>query len=465
MAVCKWVIDKITTIEFDESGFEPQYNSRESEACMNRTRRVAKSVSYRNYEDFAVVIEHRSGKTLRLNRSGGNLLERVERRETIDDPDELDFLADLSRLGIIEDGRVKPSAHTDRRSPDNEENEPKILRELRDYASQRLIPIQAQIELTYRCPLNCQHCYLKGERRERAEELSTDETKAFLDDFSEMGGLFVVFTGGEPFLRNDLSEIFQHARKRRLAVSILTSGNGIQNGLIEEMAAWGIDSAQVSLHAPDAEDHDRFTGLAGSFDNAWKTLLTFRDNGVPVRAAISVNKLNVARIGELVSQLQDRQIPYNFNLNMLPCRNGDFHPRDLQIEEKELSAIIERFGGRGTPRMKELRADDPPCTAGRGIVSVDPYGNIYPCLMWRQPKGNLKQRSFETIWNDVHVWEEVRSLTLQDVDDCLECERRPFCNRCTGLALMENLSMKSHSALDCRQAGVLESITSKKTER
>src|SRR5438067_1698897 len=83
-------------------------------------------------------------------------------------------------------------------------------------------PFRVLIELTHRCNLRCQHCYL--DLLHPPEELSASEWKRVIDDMAASGTMFVTFSGGELFLRRDWLEIARHARARGLAVRLFTSG-------------------------------------------------------------------------------------------------------------------------------------------------------------------------------------------------------------------------------------------------
>ena len=425
---------------------------------MTPAYRLSPQLSFRTYPDFVVLLHHGTGKILRLNRSAGLVLESLERQEQSFTGEERAFINELKTHGIVvtedDDGPSLPE-----RTPDTtQEGEPVIIEELKTYSLKRLIPLSCQMELTHRCGLKCRHCYLSSEKPGRREELSLGEIETFLDELADLGGLFLVLTGGEPFFRPDFEEIFRYARKKRFAVSFLTSGWGVDLDCLAGMVESGIDAAQVSIHGPDSESHDAFTGVSGSFKAAWETLTTLKELGVQVRAAVCVHKKNLHLIDRIVSLLKGRGIRHNFNLNMLPKLNGDMAPRDLQLDEDQIKEIFESYPLRSAPRLAALRPEDPVCITGAAVVALDPYGSVYPCLMWRNPAGSVKNRDFTRIWRYSEVLAEARGLKFKDLEDCPSCRYRSSCNRCTGLAVMEGFKPKSHSLLDCSQARVLSSL-------
>ena len=335
-----------------------------------------------------------------------------------------------------------------------EQSHPIILDELNCYAGEKLIPLHCQFELTYACGPRCRHCYLASETARPAEELTTDAIKTFFDELAELGGFFLTFTGGEPFLRPDIEELFQHARKRRFAVSFLTSGWGVDKKLLERMVHQGLDSAQVSIHGPDAESHEAFTRKAGSFESAWRTLMALKDFGVPVRAALNLHRENLQQLDDMVCLLDEVGVPYNLNLNMMPRRDGDRTPQRLQLDEEQIRQVLKKTPLRKRFRMAKLLPNDPPCRAGRSTFSVDPYGVMHPCIIWRKPLGLLKEQSFGEIWRNSRGLSSVREMRLDQLEDCPACKMRESCNRCTGLAVLEGMNCREHSMLDCIQADI-----------
>ena len=83
-------------------------------------------------------------------------------------------------------------------------------------------PFDAQIELTYRCNLNCVHCYCVEE--DKGKELGTKEVKIILDDLKKEGCLWLALSGGEPLMRKDFLEIYAYAQKKGFLITLFTNG-------------------------------------------------------------------------------------------------------------------------------------------------------------------------------------------------------------------------------------------------
>src|SRR3974390_73060 len=114
-------------------------------------------------------------------------------------------------------------------------------------------------ELTHRCPLHCPYCsnpsvYPGG------EELSTSEWQRVLREAADMGVLHVGFSGGEPLLRNDLTELVAAGREAGLYSNLITSAVGLSRARAETLKSAGLDNIQISFQSDQADLADRIAG-------------------------------------------------------------------------------------------------------------------------------------------------------------------------------------------------------------
>ncbi len=107
-----------------------------------------------------------------------------------------------------------------------------------------------------------------------------------------------------------------------------------------------------------------------------------------------------------------------------------------------------------------LKAPDPiddsildglPCSAGHTACYVSPYGDVYPCVQFPLPCGNVRERRFLDIWRDSDGFREVRSIRGRDLTTCSSCAHLGTCTRCPGLAYMEG-DMRGPSIQDCEKS-------------
>jgi AdoMet-dependent heme synthase len=92
-----------------------------------------------------------------------------------------------------------------------------------------------------------------------------------------------------------------------------------------------------------------------------------------------------------------------------------------------------------------------PCSAGHTACYVSPYGDVYPCVQFPMPCGNVRHTKFVDIWRHSPQLNEVRSITLGDMPSCSKCVHGGSCTRCPGLAYLEG-DMRGPSYQDCEKS-------------
>ena len=103
-------------------------------------------------------------------------------------------------------------------------------------SSNKRIPLDATLELTYRCNNKCVHCYCnlpENDEHAMQDELTTEEIKKLLDDLASMGSIWLLITGGEPLLRPDFEEIYLHAKKKGFLITLFSNGTLINENIIK----------------------------------------------------------------------------------------------------------------------------------------------------------------------------------------------------------------------------------------
>jgi len=163
-------------------------------------------------------------------------------------------------------------------------------------ASRAHIPLAVLFEVTHRCNLGCEHCYLTegpvGRPRPTREELGLDEIGRALDQLAEAGTFFLTLTGGEVFMRRDFLEILAHARSLGFSVTIFTTGTLLTPETAARVAALHPLSVEVSMYSARPEIHDRVTRIPGSHARSLRALRLLGDHGVVILIKSPLMTLN-----------------------------------------------------------------------------------------------------------------------------------------------------------------------------
>jgi AdoMet-dependent heme synthase len=280
----------------------------------------------------------------------------------------------------------------------------------------------ALVELTYRCNLDCFFCYNDLSLKGKPMRLS-DYGRLF-EELASLSCLHLTLTGGEPLSHPEFFPIAARARELGFATRIKSNGHALR-GETARRLKMEIDPfvVEVSLHGARPETHDRQTRVRGSFDRLVENLEEMKAIGLRFKINSTLTRWNESEIGEMFALAERLDAPITVDPELTPRDDGDRTPLQIAATHEGLRRLHEarsRRGGSGTGDVirqgdAELPALDSRkhCGAGSSGIAVDPYGNVYPCVQWRRPVGNLHESSLREIWRGNGKLDEIRRLTTE----------------------------------------------------
>ena len=303
------------------------------------------------------------------------------------------------------------------------------MREMGAKALRLGIPLGVQLDLTYRCNERCVHCYLDHDDH---GEMTTAEIIDLLDQLAEAGVFFLTLSGGEIFLRPDLFEIVEHARRLMFSVKLKTNAVMIREAKAERIAELGVESVQISVYSHRPEVHDAITKLPGSFRRTIEGARLLKPCGVKVSFANVLMKQNADDYAGVQALAAAEGVGYNVDATITPMMDGDRSILDLNIDAGPgSSCATPRWSATSRSSARRRRAargsgrpGHPPCSAGHTACYVSPYGDVYPCVQFPLPCGNVRQTRFIDIWKHSPQLAEVRSITIHDLQGLLVLRAR-----------------------------------------
>jgi radical SAM protein with 4Fe4S-binding SPASM domain len=319
---------------------------------------------------------------------------------------------------------------------------------------ERRLPWNVHIDLTYRCNERCVHCYLD---HHDYGEMTTPEVKNVLDQLAEAGALFLTFSGGEIFLRQDLFELIAYGRELNFDVSLKTNALLIDQSRARKLRELDIRKIQISIYSADAAIHDAITKVTGSLERSLRAIQFLLAEGLQVKLACPLMKQNLAAFRDVQLLAEKLGVPYMLDLTITPMMDGGDGVLRLRSSATELLQVLQdqNLNSRAcAPSEAETEAafatgsatssgiesgayDDIPCSAGHNSCYISPYGDVSPCVQMPKPAGNLRKQRFDEIWYGSTEMNRVRAVRESQLPLCSSCSVRNYCERCPGLAQME----------------------------
>ncbi len=344
-----------------------------------------------------------------------------------------------------------------------------LMAEMAAKALQHNIPLGVQLDLTYRCNERCIHCYLDHDDH---GEMSTAEIKDVLDQMARAGVFFLTLSGGEILMRRDFFDILEHARARTFCIKLKTNGVLIRRKEAERIRALGVESVQISVYSHRPEVHDAITKMPGSFRQSIEAARLLRSVGLHVTFANVLMNQNAEDYRGVRALANEVGAQCTLDPTITPMMDGDRSILNLNVDQEALRQVFRDGGLVGNveefcaapPKVGEEDLDSLPCSAGHTSCYVSPYGDVYPCVQFPLPCGNVRQSKFADIWKESPQFQEVRSIKLRDMPSCSQCAHGATCTRCPGLAYLEG-NMRGPSFQDCQKSYARTGIPSENFKR
>ena len=306
------------------------------------------------------------------------------------------------------------------------------------FSARPTAPYRLDLALTYRCNNDCSHCYNVEGRN--LKELATDDWKRILDKAWDLGIPHIIFTGGEPTLREDLPELVAHAEQNGQITGLNTNARRLSDPqYVDRLVAAGLDHVQITVESHDPDVHDRMVRTRGAFPQTVKGLKNALASPLYVMTNTTMLRTNVHTIPATLDYLAEIGVP-TVGLNAL-IHSGRGASVGTALAENELGALLEvarqkteTYGQRliwYTPTQYcgfdpvALDLGVKGCTAALYNMCVEPDANVLPCQSYYQPLGNLLKDEWDSIWNhDLAVKLRERQGLPKKCDGCallVEC--------------------------------------------
>lgn len=281
------------------------------------------------------------------------------------------------------------------------------------FSSKPSAPYRMDLALTYRCNNNCHHCY--NARSRNFQESTTLDWLEIIDKLWMVGIPHVVFTGGEPTLRDDLPELISHAEKNGQITGLNTNARRLSDKkFLEKLVDAGLDHVQVTVESHDPSIHDKMVDAKGAFNQTIQGLTNALESPLYVMTNTTLLQDNSSLLKETLQFLNSLGVP-TIGLNAL-IHSGKGASVGTGLHESRLPELLDiaqeltQTNGQKliwyTPTQycnfdpMKLELGIKACTAALYNMCVEPNGDVIPCQSFYHSVGNILADHWDNIWNN-----------------------------------------------------------------
>lgn len=311
-------------------------------------------------------------------------------------------------------------------------------------------PFFLQWHITNKCLLSCKHCYIDDNKK---NDLSLKNLKIILKKYHDFLVAInkkgrIQFSGGEPFLSDNLFILLDEAKKLKIPCRILSSGVGITEEKIEMLKKTHCRTVQISIEGLK-DINDEIRGI-NNFDKALRSMRFLKKNGFNVTISMTISKYNYKDVKKVVKLTQNEADRFHFSRLVPIGQSSDsIH---LMLKKNTVKSVFKKvFNLKKRINKIDIPLRDPlwnmvkmknkkfcqnivsGCSAGFNGLTIDNDGVIYPCRRLPVSLGNILDVDFFKIWNESEILKKLRNRDLLN-GKCGKCKYRWICGGCRAIA-------------------------------
>ena len=340
---------------------------------------------------------------------------------------------------------------------ERKQTEPVLSRYLHQQGARKGLPIGGNFELTARCNFDCPMCYvhLKQEDIEaQGRELTAKQWIDLARQARDAGMVFVLLTGGEPFLRKDFFEIYHEMKQMGLLISINSNGSMIRGEILRRLVEDPPFRINISLYGGSNETYSAMCGRP-AYDEVVVNIRALRTAGIDVRLNLSITPYNLQDVELICQKALELGVHMKATGYMYPsirvnggqygCGNRLSAPEAaranvrwdlLRFDAAEFERRAKAVRELAQTHESECSADldeGVRCRAGSSSFWVTWDGRMLPCGMMPGPTVYPLETGFQA------AWEELRRRTrlIRISPECAACPKRGVCSVCAAVCVTE----------------------------
>lgn len=303
------------------------------------------------------------------------------------------------------------------------------------------------IETTYRCNMNCIHCY--NTKHLNNIDIEFEKLKQVIDDAYKEGLFSICLSGGETTISKDFLKIAKYIREKNISLEIYTNGLVFYNNeeLIDEIANLYPSKVSLSLYSMKPEIHDKITQVSGSQKKILTVIKMLKEKNIRTEVKCFLTKYNYLEFVEVARFAEKNNINVMFDDKFFD--NGVSDNSCFEVDDEQVYLIYKNFYEIFNENIPQKYKDKyseienkQPCQAGHFTLAIKPNMQIQMCNFFNEIVGDLNKNSIIEIWqeknSECRKLTEWRNIRTKDLKECYQHEYCKFCFYCVGFSIAEN---------------------------
>ncbi len=309
-------------------------------------------------------------------------------------------------------------------------------------------------EVTRACALHCLHCRAEAQYHRDPRELSTEEGKQLIDQIADMGSPLLVFTGGDPLMREDIFELMEYAIKKGIRTSMTPSATPkVTKEAMKKSQDLGLSRWAFSLDGSTAEIHDHFRGTKGSYDLTLRALQYLKELNMPIQINTTVSRYNFNDLENIVKLIEEFGAELWSVFFLVPTGRGQMTDMISPVQHDQVfdwlsdlgtkvpfdikttaaphyrRFIMEKHQGsdiNNVPKLKDHIGRASGINDGKGFVFISHIGEVYPSGFLPVYAGSVRETPLAEIYRNSPIFQDLRNPDKYK-GKCGFCEYRYSC--------------------------------------
>lgn len=313
-------------------------------------------------------------------------------------------------------------------------------------AKQKNRLLRVEWTITYRCNLNCQHCYLPSEKRKNANsELNLEQIKNIIDQLYDLGCLEIGLTGGEPLLRKDILKILMYLKGKAFHIFLVTNGTLITEEIAKLLVEFKpLIDVTIPIYSLNENINRQIVKVKGALEKVLNGTMLLKKRNIPVSIGPLLMRNNLKDFYTIKEFARQNKIHFAYDYIVQPRLDGSKDVLRYQIPVSWINKLIKEErdlikDNNSCQQFQDIKFSKKSifyCNAGKTSMSLDPYGKANICLFLPFTEFDALKNSVLACWqrlvnfvNDIKPGKNYKCFRCKLGDFCMWCPAMGWCHK------------------------------------